>query len=84
MSDYLNDEYSFDDSFDESLGKYNSSMYHQLEDNVSLHVDTDEVLYGVKRIREDKMNVEQPVKKFKIDNANFMAFYAKAYEKEGK
>ena len=55
MCDYPNDEYSFNDSFDESSGEYDSDdfmkedyaqVYHQPDDYVSLDIDSEEEMLG--------------------------------------
>jgi len=83
MGDNQFNEYSFDDSFDDSFNEssdedvYEPPKYRMLD-------DSSPESHGVKRPREDDMDLEQPVKKYKIDNANFMALYAKAHNKESK
>lgn len=75
---------SFDDSFDESSDEHNYEPQKYMDaQNYPLH-DSEEESPDFKRPREDDMDLEQPVKKYKIDNANFMALYAKAHDKESK
>lgn len=90
-------EYLFNDSFDESSGEYDSDffeednipIYHSLDDDsMSLDIDSEEEeSHGVKRPREDTMELEPPTKKPMTDqwnNFNAMAMYAKAHDKESK